>query len=374
MEEQIMALCVKDDNRFDETLPKSIQLMKQSLDTYYEVGKDPHAYSLDSVNHELEKIAEGEVFWKKIFLKDTMGDSITEIEILANPVHMAIIIGNEDLAFQIYERWRIAYEKDEIMGLVRYSTMKGNVLKTFSTMDIFVAFASEHSIWRKFITNLNRKKNYDDDVIFNNVFIQYRTNIIFPVSDDVETLLIERIRTMDRDIPGFFNHSELIIDFGNELICHKGHIATIQKICIFMQALKGSERVIERLMTTYLNKFTQICSDRDIHFNLELNELMEKMESLCNENERFGRIFFCFLLVLAAKQEQNAFFEDCENPFFIPKLNNTYGETNHTFDYYKEWAKKRKSNLNMADYYNLVKKLYMKEEFAISMTNIFNLL
>lgn len=374
MEEQMMTLIPKDADCFDGKNPKSFQLMKQSLDTYYEVGKSTQTYSLECVNRELEKMAKGEVLWKKVFLKDTLWDSKSEIEIMVNPVHMAIILGNEDLALQIYERWRIAYEKDEIMELVRYSTMKGNVLKMFSIMDLFVAFASDHEIWGNFLTSLNKKRNYSDDVIFNNVFIQYKADIIFPISDEVETLLIERIRTMDRAIPGFFNHSELMIDSDSVLIYQKNHITILQKIYIFMEALQGSERVIERLMETYLQEFAYICSVRDIHFNLELNELMEKMESFCNENERLERFFFCFLLVLVAKQDENVYFGDCVNPFFLPKLNKTSTETMPTFDHYKEWAKKRKLNLNIANYYNLVKNLYMNDDFAVRMTDVFNLL
>ena len=368
----MMALTPKYDEYSAGKSPLTKQLIRQNLDIYCNAGKSVQSYQVDSVKLELERIARGEAFWKKIYLKDIMWNSRREIEILANPVHMAIIIGNEDLALQIYERNKIAYEKDEITEMVRYSARVEKVLKIFSIIDVFVAFASNHKIWGQFISKINERRSYPDEVIFNNVFLQYKELMIFPISDHLENLLIQRIQTMESGIPGFFEYSNVKTESDHEWIGLEEPVTILQKACIFMQALQGNEQVVTSIMELYLKDITYICSARDIHFTLSLNEMMEKMESLCKDNEKLGHIFFGFLLVLATKQEENMFFDDCVTPFFLSDASYRSKESKLTHEYYKKWAKKRKSDLNMADYYNLVKNIYRNEELAIRMTNMFN--
>ena len=367
-----MALRLMDYGKFDDSLPKNVQLMKQCIDTYSELGEITDQYIKEKVYFELVKIANGEVYWKKLYLKDKMWKGASKIEILANPVHMAIILGNEDLALQIYERYNIAYDKDEIMELVRYSTMKGNVIQTFSVVDVFVAFASRHEIWKNFVKNLYWKQKYKDVVIFNNVFLQYKTDIEFPVSHDIETLLIERLRGMDSGIPGYFVHSEMVIEHNSDLLYEKDFVTILQKICIFLQAFEGYENAAERHVESYMKNLSHVYLDEDVHYNLELNALMEKMEKLCDANQRLSSIFFGLLLILATKQAENIYYCDFMTPVLIEESENASTEGVFRKDYFIEWAKKRNSDYTIGDFYNLVKKLDLEKEFVIKMTDIFN--
>lgn len=89
-------------NNRNEDNPKVIQLMKQSFDAYYEVEESRQRHRLDGVRRELENIALGKAAWKKIFLKDTMWNTKAENKIITNPVHMAIIIGDERFSITKY--------------------------------------------------------------------------------------------------------------------------------------------------------------------------------------------------------------------------------------------------------------------------------
>jgi len=367
-----MALRLKDRDCFDNTLTKNIQMMKQCVDTYSELGGSADQYSKEQVHFELVKIASGEVYWKKLFLKEKMWSGSSEIELIANPVHMAIILGNEDLALQIYERYNIAYDKDEIMELIRYSTMKGDILKTFSVVDVFVAFASGHKIWKNFVKNLYWKQNYKDDVIFNNVFLQYQTDIEFPVSDEIETLLIERLRAMNHGIPEYFFHSKMVIEHNSNSLFEEDFVNVLQKICIFLQAFEGYESTVERHVDLYMKNLSHVCIDENVHYNLELNALMEKLERLSNTNERLSSIFFGLLLILATKQAENIYYCGCMTPYFILNSENSSTEGVLSEDYFIEWAKKRKSNYTMDKYYTMVKNLELDKQFVVRMTEVFN--
>ena len=370
MEESNMALKLIEQGNYEDALPGDIQLMRQCLNTFAEMKNTTHLYSKEQAYVELEKIANGELYWKMMYLKDQLWDAPNKIEILTNPIHMAIILGLDNLALQIYERYSIAYEKEDLVEVVRYSTMKGNRIQRFSAVDVFVAFASAHVIWKKISERILKEKKNTDEIIFNNVFLQYSKNIEFPITDDMEHFLIEKIRVMDGSVPEFFLESTMKIKYRNWLLDNQEFTTVLQKISIFLEAFKESGSVAEKYMEFYVKKLFDVYLDDDIHYNIELNVLMERLEKLCDFDERLSRLFSGLLLILATKQARNIDCGETMIPYFILESENAATEGALDPDYFIEWAKKRQLNYTMRDYYLLVKKLDLDKEFVIRMTDI----
>lgn len=344
-------------NNRNEDNPKVIQLMKQSFDAYYEVEESRQRHRLDGVRQELENIALGKAAWKKIFLRDTMWNAKSEIEIITNPVHMAIIIGDEDLALQILERWKIAYENDEVIELARFSTIKEKVFERFTIIDVFAAFASKHRIWGDLLVRLYKNKSFVDDVIWNNIFMRYKGEAFFPLSEERKKKAVENMHIMECAVPHFFDDSEIAIGCGGTWGLSEYMIA-LQKLSVCMEALQGSGSVMEKIMETYFKDFTfcmESSCDIKVLCKQEMKVLLEDIENRCQGSERLEQLFFGFLLVAVARLNGSLFVLDRSDE-----------------EQYINWLKEKNANYNMTDYYNLVKDIQMSNAFATKITNVFN--
>lgn len=344
-------------NNQNEDNPKVIQLMKQSFDAYYEVEEGMQRHRLDGVRQKLENIALGKAAWKKIFLRDTMWNAKSEIEIITNPVHMAIIIGDEDLALQILERWKIAYENDEVIELARFSTIKEKVFERFTIIDVFAAFASKHRIWVDLLSRLYKNKSFVDDVIFNNIFMRYKGEAFFSLSEERKKMAVENMHIMECAVPHFFDDSEIAIGCGGTWGL-SGQMIALQKLSVCMEALQGSESVMEKMMEIYFKDFTfcmESSCDTKVLCKQEMKVLLEDIEKRCQGSERLEQLFFGFLLVAVARQNGSLFVQDRSDE-----------------EQYRNWLKEKNANYNMTDYYNLVKDIQMSNAFATRITNVFN--
>lgn len=368
-----MALKLRNCERLDESLAKNIQLMNQCLDTYSESSESKDRYTKEQVYSELEGMANGEVYWKKLYLKDRLWNSPFEIEILANPVHMAIILGDENLALQIYERLNIPYDEDKMIELVRFSSMKSKVLKTFTIGDVFAGFASGHELWKNFHKNLHWLDTYSDDVIFNNVFWQYKSHMEFSSSDGMEELFVEKLRTMNSSIPGYFRKSRLLVQHKSGLIYDHDYAIFLRKACIFLQAFTEDEVAVEQYVQSYMKCISKVCLAEDIHYNREIYLLMKKLEKLCSTNERLNSQFSELILLLATKQAVNFYYSDMMTPIYILDSENASKEGVLSLEYFIDWAKSRKPDYNVGDYYAMVRNLELGEVWARDNIEIYKL-
>lgn len=359
-----MALKLRTCEGLDESLAKNIQLMNQCLDTYTESGEATDCYTKEQVYSELEGMANGEVYWKKLYLKDRLWNSPFEIEILANPVHMAIILGDENLALQIYERLNIPYDEDKMIELVRFSSMKGKVLKPFTIEDVFAGFASGHEIWRNLSKSFRWSETYSDDVIFNNLFWQYKSHLEFSSSEDMEEFFIEKLRMMKCGIPGYFRQNRLLIKRKSGLIYDYDYAILLRKACIFLQAFREDEVAVEQYVQSYMKCISKVCLAEDIHYNREIYLLMKKLEKLCGTNERLNSQFSELILLLATKQAVNFYYSDMMTPIYILDSENASKEGVLSLEYFIDWAKSRKPDYNVGDYYDMVRNLELGEVWA----------